>query len=218
MFCPRCHTELPDAAYACSQCGMVVSPSVQVGQSSTTATPETPASLYQPTSFSYLPAGTPQWPAVVPQHIWQMPYDQAQSQPGQLSSEVAAEKLTARKNSLSAPTVLLLFFVSILVGGGLTYGLLALGRGNTQPTPPLTLHVSSTPAASATPGSITPTPTTTNQLPTPTSFLTLSTNVANDVGISVKYPSSWAIDPPQKSSQSTYLDLHPSPQNGLIMN
>lgn len=222
MFCPRCNTELPEGAYACSQCGTVVSTALPVSSAAQAATTYPPAqsgpavtSPYQPPSFSYLPAGAPQWPAYVPTNIANMAYAPGQDQPGTLASDQAgasAEKLPGRKSTLGAPAILLLFLVSILIGGGLTYGLLALGRGNTQAPTPITLHPASTAAAS--PGAASPTPSG-NQLPTPASFLTVTNQ---DVGISVKYPSDWVLDPPQKTTQSAYLDMHPSQQNGLIMN
>jgi hypothetical protein len=124
---------------------------------------------------------------------------------------------SARKGTVSAPIILLLFIASILVGGGLTYGLLALGRGNSQaPTAPITLHPATTPTATATAGTqqISPSATTTNELPTPTSFLTVSNT---DVGMSVKYPSDWVLDPTQKTAQSVFIGLHPSQQNGLFL-
>jgi hypothetical protein len=127
-----------------------------------------------------------------------------------MPSLAVAEKSPARRRTLSIPTLLLVFFACILVGGGLTYGALALGRTNNQPAQPITLRVASSPTAAAS-----PTATSTNQLQAPTSFLTLNNT---DVGVSVKYPSNWVIDPPQKTTQSAYFDAHPSPQNGLIIN
>jgi hypothetical protein len=146
-----------------------------------------------------------------------MPYTQGREQSGKEMSNgmpEAATQKSARKGTLGVPAILLLFIVSILVGGGLTYGLLALGRGNNQSQArPITLHLSSSPTATAGTGQVSPTPTTTNQLPTPTSFLTVSNA---DVGMSVKYPSDWVLDPPQKSTQSAFIGLHPSVQNGLF--
>jgi hypothetical protein len=145
-----------------------------------------------------------------------MPYAQGLEESGKAMEDgtLAAQK-SARKGTLGAPAILLLFIASILVGGGLTYGLLALGRGNSQaPTAPITLHVGASPTATAGSGQASPTATTTNQLPTPTSFLTVKNA---DVGMSVKYPSDWVLDPTQKSSQSTFIGLHPSQQNGLFL-
>lgn len=220
MFCPRCNTELPDDAYACSQCGTVVSAALPAASSSAQAASafprvsSAPATFYQPPSFSYLPAGAPQWPAVVPPNIGQMAYAQGLDEAGKAAEDgTQAAQKSARKGTLGAPAILLLFIASILVGGGLTYGLLALGRGNSQaPAPPITLHVGATATAGS--GQPSPTATTTNQLPTPTSFLTVSNA---DVGMSVKYPSDWVLDPTQKSSQSVFIGLHPSQQNGLFI-
>ncbi|GAC1519623.1 MAG: hypothetical protein NVS3B14_21670 [Ktedonobacteraceae bacterium] len=116
---------------------------------------------------------------------------------------------------MSIPAVLMLFIISILIGGGLTYGILAL-QGHTnasaqKPLPPISL----TPRAATTTGYSTPTPTAqTNQLPTPTSFQTISNA---DVGVSTKYPSDWTADPPQKNSVSAIFDVHPAQQNGIIV-
>ncbi|HEV2580567.1 MAG TPA: zinc ribbon domain-containing protein [Ktedonobacteraceae bacterium] len=210
MFCPRCHTELPDAAYACSQCGTVISPSAQASSSSI---------FYQPqqSSFSYLPSGTPQWPSVVPP-IGQMPKGMdAPDQGWSDKPSLAGTKPSTRRGSLGIPAMIAIFLVCVVVGGGLTFGLLKLEGANNQSPAPVILHINTTPAATSTPGGaqVSPTATTTNQLPTPTSFLILSNN---DVGLSFKYPSTWAIDPPQLTTQSAVIDTHPSTQNGLLMN
>lgn len=207
MFCPRCATELSDAAYACSKCGLVVSPSVQA--SSAFSTPPAAAVSYQPQapSFSYLPAGMPQWPAVVPP-FGQASYPLTSALPGQAERDIEAEKPPTRRRSVSIPAMFLIFAACIVVGGGLTFGLLQLGKGNSQPQPTVTLHI--TPGT----GPVSPTPTTTNQLPTPTSFLSLSNT---DVNLSFKYPSDWTLDPTQLSSQGALIDLHPNSQNGLLI-
>lgn len=200
MFCLRCHTELPDAAYACSQCGTVISSSSS-------------SLLYQPqqSSFSYLPSGTPPWPTVVP------PIGRANAPDQNWLDEpsLAATKPATRRGGPGIPALIGLFLICVVVGGGLTFGLLKLGNTNNQSPAPVILHINTTPAATTGTGQVSPTPTTTDQLPTPSSFLTLTNN---DVGVSLKYPSDWAIDPPQLTSQSAVIDTHPSTQNGLLMN
>src|SRR5690348_11959796 len=50
MTCSHCQAELPDSATTCPQCGTAIQQS-------------------QPTTFSYLPAGTPPWPMTVPARL-----------------------------------------------------------------------------------------------------------------------------------------------------
>ena len=124
----------------------------------------------------------------------------------------------ARKSTLSIPVVLVLFIASILVGGGLTYGILTLqGQANSnsqQQPPPLVLS----PAA----GGTTPTPTataspsasaTTGQLPTPTSF---KKGTSPDLGFTMQYPSDWIQDTPQSSpAGNKAIAFHPPTQAQL---
>lgn len=233
MFCPRCRTELPDAASVCSTCGMVVSSpappssaplptlSSPVAMSGMPAMSPIPsAALYQPqpASFSYLPAGAPQWPAVAPATV-QTPSSSAPATQGPWSTEAAipAAKPPVRRSSIGIPAMILIFLVCIAIGGGLTFGLLQLGKTNNQSGSNTVVHLGSTPATSNTPvtGGVSPTPTAGDQLPTPASFTPLSNS---DVNVSLKYPSDWTVDPPTTTTQSAYIDLHPNPQNGLIIN
>src|SRR5579859_6049334 len=152
MLCPRCNTELSDSASVCSQCGLPVF----------AAAPMQP----QASSFSYLPAGTPRWPTTASD---QTPYAIAgQTQrtytgtPLATSDMLEPERSKRKQGSLGLPVVLLLLFASILVGGGLAYGAVALqNRGN---GPQQTHVISLTHAASATPA---PSPTPGVQSPTP---------------------------------------------------
>jgi hypothetical protein len=125
---------------------------------------------------------------------------------------VAAEKAPVRKRSLSIPAMLLLFFIAILVGGGVTFGLLQLGKEPGQPPRPVTLNV--TPAATTGAGQVSPTPTTTDQLPTPSTYVNAS---SANVGLSFKYPSNWTLEPAQSTAQSNYLDLHPTTFSGFLL-
>jgi len=116
---------------------------------------------------------------------------------------------------LSLPTVLLLLFVSILVGGGLSYGAVALQNrlnGSQQPTRVISL----TPAATTTPGAQSPTPgtqsptpgTTGDQLPTPLSF---QRGVSPDLGFSIQFPTGWVQDKPQQGTNGNKdIAFHPS--------
>jgi hypothetical protein len=117
-----------------------------------------------------------------------------------------------KPGSLSLPVVLLLIFVSILIGGGLAYGSLALqnrANGSQQPTRPISL----TPVAKTTPTpgaqSSTPTPTG-NQLPTPLSF---QQAISPDLKISIQYPAGWTQGQIQQSSNGNKdIAFRPSTQ------
>lgn len=203
MLCPRCNTELPDSAVICSQCGSQVS-----------------ALRPQPPTFSYLPAGTPQWPTTVPPNLpYQTPgmpsmYAGAGSALDTSNAANTPGRSARKRGSLGVPAILLLFIVSILVGGGLTYGILALqGQSNASAQKPLPV-ISLTPRPATTPSTPTtqsPTPSgSSNQLPTPTSFKTTS---SSDLGFSMQYPSDWVQDPPQQSTTGNKdIAFHPQQQ------
>jgi zinc-ribbon domain len=200
MFCPRCNTELSDSATICSQCGSPVSLSLS---------PQLQAS-----TFSYLPSGTPQWPTTAPAYVPYMSapgYAPTEYEPDDSLDDLEPVRRARKPGSLSLPAILLLLFVSILIGGGLTYGSLALQHHTTssqQPTRPISL----TPATATTPGA---TPTTQgNVLPTPSSFQPISNA---DVGVSTQYPSTWTAEAPQKSATSTIISVHPAQANGIAI-
>ncbi len=191
MNCPRCYTELPDSATTCAQCGAPV----------------------RPATFSYLPAGAPPWPTSVPQNfsygqkaIVQTAQDIRTVEGSIVPKSVVAQK----KSSLGIPAIIGLFLVSILIGGGVTFGILyangqrlSLGPQSAQPTVQLpTSSASSTPTSQA------------GQLPTPTSFQTITNT---DVGISMKYPSDWVTDPAQKTTSSVSVGIHPQQQIGILI-
>lgn len=206
MFCPRCNTELSDSATICSQCGSPVSATSPLQTRTST--------------FSYLPVGAPQWPTTASP---QMPYNIAgQTQrtnthdPVASRDELEPDRPRRKPGSLGLPTVLLLLFVSILVGGGLSYGAVALqNRANgSQPTHVISL----TPAAtttpgtqSTTPGTQSPTPGATgDQLPTPLSF---QHGVSPDLGFSIQFPTGWIQDKTQQGTNGNKdIAFHPSTQ------
>jgi hypothetical protein len=196
MNCPRCNTELPDSAIFCVNCGSTI----------------------RPVSFSYLPAGVPEWPTQLPQNAPYKTGPDSQSAPFvqiEASSVVPRSAVAPKTSRLGIPAIIGLFVLSILIGGGLTFGILytngqRLSFG-TQPTlPPVQLPTRS---ASSTPGSLTPTAQG-NQLPTPTAFQTVT---STDLGISMKYPSDWVTDPAQKTAVSTLFDIHPRQQIGIFI-
>src|SRR5215472_2019413 len=140
MNCPRCNAEVPASATVCVVCGTPI----------------------RPAWFSYLPAGTPSWPTSVPQNL---PYTAGASlQPAEFiekegGSSVAQSAVAPKKARLNILAIIGLFLLSILIGGGLTLGILyANGQHLSfapQPTqPPVQLPTAS---ASSTPGSLTPT-------------------------------------------------------------
>jgi zinc-ribbon domain len=190
MNCPRCNTELPDSAVFCVNCG----------------------STMRPASFSYLPAGVPAWPkeplqssqyrigapSEPDQHIVQ----------GEERSIASSSASTSKKTRLGIPAVIGLFILSILVGAGLTFGILYLNgqRLSIGPQPTLKPLQLPTQSASSTPTSQTPTPQG-NQLPTPTAFQSAT---SKELGISLRFPSDWVQDPAQTTtSGNTSVSFHP---------
>lgn len=185
MKCPQCNTELPDSAIFCVQCGSTIRQS----------------------SFSYLPSGTPAWPT---EQLQSAQYRTTPSQstqyiaPSETSSKVSSSSAPSKKR-LGIPAILGLCVLSILIGGGLTFGILYLNGqrlavGPQQTLKPLQLPTQS---ASSTPTSSTPTSS------TPTAFQTIN---STDLGISINYPSDWVTDPAQKSADSAYVGIHPQQQ------
>ena len=192
MNCPRCNTELPDTATYCVQCG---APS-------------------RPASFSYLPAGTPPWPTSAPKDFSYMQESNVQPAPSTYIEGTVSHIKTAapKKSSLNFPVIIGLFLLSILIGGGLTLGILAANGTQLFGTPPPQAAVRlPTPSASSTPGA---TPTAQgNQLPTPTSFQSIT---LTDLGISLKYPSDWQKSGPT-TTQTNDLEVRLVPSQSLGM-
>jgi len=189
MKCPRCNTELPDSAIFCVQCGSTI----------------------RQASFSYRPAGTPVWPneQLKSSQYRNVPSESSQSTASnEESSQVSSSSASSNTSRLGIPAIIGLCILSILIGGGLTFGILYLNGQRLaigpQPTlKPLRLPTQST---SLTPASLTPTPQG-NQLPTPTAFQSVT---SKDLGISLQFPSDWVQDPAQKTaSGNTSVGFHP---------
>jgi hypothetical protein len=192
MNCPRCKTELPDSAIFCVNCG----------------------STMRPASFSYLPAGVPAWPTEMPKNAAYSTGSDSQFVPfvqNEASQVISDNAAAPRKARLGVPAIIGLFVLSILIGGGLTFGILYANGQRLSFGPQPTQHPVQLPtrSASSTPGLLTPT-TQGNQLPTPTAFQSAK---STELGISIQYPSDWVQDPAQKSSAgNTFVAFHPSTQ------
>lgn len=186
MNCPRCNTELPDTATYCVQCG---APS-------------------RPASFSYLPAETPPWPTSAPKNFSYVQETNVQPAPSTYIEGTVSHIKTAapKKASLSFPVIIGLFLLSILIGGGLTLGILAANGTQLFGTPPPQAAVRlptprATPTAQGT------------QLPTPTSFQSIT---LTNLGISLKYPSDWQKNGPTTTQTNDIeVRLVPSQQLGM---
>ena len=190
MNCPQCNTELPDSAIFCVQCGSTI----------------------RQASFSYLPTGAPAWPKEPlksTQYMNGAPAESAQYVVlGEENSNVSPGAPSSQKKRLGIPAIIGLCILSILIGGGLTFGILYVNgqRLSIGSQPPLKTLQLPTPSASSTPASLTPTPQGT-QLPTPTAFQAAN---SKDLGISLKFPSDWVQDPAQTTtSGNKIVSFHP---------
>lgn len=191
MNCPQCSAELSNSATFCPRCGTSI----------------------RPASFSYLPAGAPPWPNAAPQG-----YSYGSTATIEAPSKTAAPAVTSvpaskpRRSAGSVFLVIALLALSVVLGVGGTFGVLAL-NGQFVPAPKVTAP--STPAPAPTPSSGTPAPTAPaqgNMLPTPGSFITINSQA---VGISLKYPGDWVADPPQTDTNTTAINIHPQQQIGI---
>jgi hypothetical protein len=192
MNCPQCGTELSNSATFCPRCGTTL----------------------RPTSFSYLPAGAPPWPNTPPQGYSFGPAAVAQSPEATAPAATSVPAPKPRRSAGSMLLVIALLALSVVLGAGGTLGVLAL-NGQFAPAPKVAAASIPKPAATPGPGTPTATPATTpqgNMLPTPSSFVTINSQA---VGVSLKYPGDWIADPPQSSSNSTTINLHPQQQIGI---
>src|SRR6266704_4768034 len=186
MNCPQCGTELSNSATFCPRCGTSL----------------------RPASFSYLPAGTPPWPNAAPQSYSYVPTSEIET--SQKTAAPAVTSVPASKPRRSAGSVLLiigLLALSVVIGVGGTFGLLAL-NGKFAPAPKVTVASIPTPAPTPGPGTPAPTPTTGTQgnlLPTPGSFITINSQA---VGISLKYPGNWVADPSPSATRCPATSSH----------
>ncbi|MFL5628913.1 MAG: zinc ribbon domain-containing protein [Ktedonobacteraceae bacterium] len=192
MNCPQCNTNLPDSATFCYKCG----------------------SSIRPTTFSYLPEGTPAWPTTVPQSHFYTPGATSQVVPqGEHSGPTSKSAPSKpRRSARSILTVLALLLLTPIVGVLATLG--TLWVNGAIPIKAVTTSVHAPKVVQQTPNpSDATTPTAqaqSNQLPTPSSFQTAN---SQEVGITLKYPSDWVADAPQTTtSGNVSVNFHPQQQ------
>lgn len=209
MKCLECGADLLDSATFCPRCGTPTSTS---------------------TSFSYLPAGAPSWPATVPQSTSSTAT--AVKDPAQAATSVrSVTEAKPRRSVGSIFTAFLLLILSIVIGVGATFAILAAtgSLGSTTTAPRQAVHLPTpipTPTAAATgatgtgtpaPGTGTPAATPTagaqgNLLPLPGSFIVVK---IAEVGVSMKYPSNWVQEKTQTTANFTAVELHPQQKIGI---
>lgn len=191
MICPQCNADLPDSTAFCPRCG----------------------SSIRPTTFSYLPAGAPPWPTIDPR----MPFHrvgstaEASLEDANLSTAKIAPR--PRRPLSSILLVIALLILVPLVGVGATLGILwTNGQFSTTPTR-ASVQVPTPQPSAATPS----TTATSGQLPTPTSFQTISSTSSNTLGIAMKYPGGWIETPTTQPTQYGLVsaDFHPQQQLGI---
>ncbi|HYT33513.1 MAG TPA: hypothetical protein VEL69_00640 [Ktedonobacteraceae bacterium] len=169
-------------------------------------------------TFSYLPPGTPAWPATVPP----MPLAVAAAQTAtEMEGErrLAATKPLSARPKRSARSVLVitaLFILVPLVAIGATLGTLWYNGEIPVKTVNASLILPTQPPQTPTTSSaLTPTtPAQTNQLPTPSSY---QTTTIPEVGIALKYPIEWVKDAPQTTTNSVVFAFHPQQKNGILI-
>ncbi|WP_156025254.1 hypothetical protein [Thermogemmatispora carboxidivorans] len=192
MTCTQCKIELPVSAVVCPQCGTAVSSGAQA-------------------YYSYLPADTPAWPR----------------DPREVSgSLLLANGLAGQSTAVAFPgqtrpagrssrwlTVITVLLLSCLLGAGFAVGLLWAHGYFAPKAPAHSVQLpSQAPAATATAGSQS---STTNALPTPSSFKPLSNASSQSLGLTMNLPQDWlegqlntsssgvktlTLDPPQSLS------------------
>ncbi|RAQ96135.1 hypothetical protein [Thermogemmatispora tikiterensis] len=192
MTCTQCKLELPVYAVVCPQCGAAVS-------SGTSA------------YYSYLPADTPAWPRD----------PREASGPSLLVNSAAVQNAAATSAAQARPgsrpnrwlTAIAVLLLSCLLGAGFTVGLLWVHGYFAPKAPVRSVRLpSQAPAATATAGTQN---STTNVLPTPSSFKPLSNASSQSLGLTLSLPQDWVegqlntstsgvktltLDPPQSLS------------------
>ena len=160
----------------------------------------------------YLPAGTPPWPTTV----LQRPSAPTGSAPTITDGKIAQRKSGTARGVFTTLGVIVL---TLLVGVGLTYGVLFL-NGQTSANAARTARSVTVAKATVQPttGTSSSTPTT-SSLPTPTSFSTMRSDHQKTIGVLVKYPSDWVEEPstPPTSSGNVVAIFHPQQALGIAV-
>ena len=176
--------------------------------------PSTPPMASSYTS-PYLPAGAPPWPTTV----LQRPSIANGSALDTTTGKIAERKSRSARNAFIALGVIAL---TLLVGVGLTYGVLFLNGQIAANTPSSSSHAVKIPQATAQPttgASSSSTPATASTLPTPTSFSTMRSDQQKSIGVLVKYPSDWVEEPSTAASSSgtVVAVFHPQQALGIVV-
>jgi len=190
MTCSHCQAELPDSATTCPQCGTATQPG-------------------QPTTFSYLPAGTPPWPTTVPARL-----PHALESPTATAGSISSSQTEKPKRSLRSVLLAVAILVLVpIIGSAFTLTNLYISgdllHSNAKKVKATTSQVRPTPNTQQTPG----TAQQGNQLPAPTSF---SKSSDKDLNISLQYPSDWQEGPMDKSGGTVTTGFHPVEKLGIV--
>lgn len=178
--------------------------------------PSMPTTPHAASSYTspYLPAGAPPWPTTV---LQRPPLANGST------FDTAGGKIAERK-SRSARSVFValgVIVLTLLVGVGLTYGVLFLNGQIAANTASTSTRIVKIPQATAQPttGASSSTPTTASTLPTPTSFSTMRSDHQKSIGVLVKYPSDWIEEPSTAASSSgtVVAVFHPQQALGIVV-
>jgi hypothetical protein len=195
MKCSQCATEIPAIATTCPQCG-----------SQRTATTD-PMSEYPASTFSYRPPGTPPWPTSVPQSTSQL----VMMTPVPSGQTVQAQRPRARKRRPTTGSILSSVAVLVLapiIGAAIVFGMLYSQGYFAAQTHTSTNASSKQPASTpATNSSSSNTNSPSGSLPAPTAFKTAKDTTVN---VTLRYPSDWSINQPNKTQNSSALLLEQS--------
>lgn len=161
----------------------------------------------------YLPAGAPPWPTTV----LQRPAPATNGALDTMAGKIAGRKSRSARSAFIALGVIVL---TLLVGVGLTYGVLYLNGQIAANTAQPSSHLVTIPNATVQPTAAASTSTpSTSTLPTPTSFSTMSSSHQKSIGVLVKYPSDWIEEPPAAatSSGTVVAVFHPQQALGIAV-
>lgn len=182
MNCFQCGTTLPDSSTFCMKCGTSV----------------------RQNTFSYLPAGAPPWPT----NTTDLSAYALGKRKSELETPVIVQEPKPQRSARNILAIVAFLLLAPIVGAGITLGSLWANGQFPATASRAAVHAKIPAAQTPATSSATPAPTgQTNQLPTPSSFLTAT---SPQIGISMQYPSDWTEDAPTvTSSGNTFMDFHP---------